>query len=689
MSRDILLSPPAYFLANAMAVIARMFGSFAARLAQLTLAASAILTVGQGVDGLNHACGQEPVVLAALPALPDQLKHNEKYASSSSCRDCHPDQYESWHRSYHRTMTQAASPENFVGRFDGTRVDSNGLPYRVFTRNGQFWAEMPDPDEMLNRQRTYEIKTQHGVYTAPLTWEGIPQVERQVVMSTGSHHYQTYWVESAKYPGTLMTLPLVYLIKDKQWIPREAAFMYPPGPRRMVTVWNDHCISCHSTGPAPKPYDRTDPINRRILETGFRSEVGEIGIACEACHGPAQEHVRLRIANASGDLTATTEKELLKDPIVQPELLDDHRRTSYLCGQCHGVYIRSGEQALQYRDEGLDYVPGDDLLAKRYYIFPPQDESFYPDEASRLEAATAFERNRNFFRERFWDNGLVLAGGREFTALAVSKCFTKGTISCLSCHSMHQSDPNDQLKPGMETSAACIECHAEPKFDAAVSEHAHHEKGSSGSDCLNCHMPRTTYALFTAIRSHQIESPDLAGSVKHGVPNACNLCHLDKTLAWTQEHLAEWYGYESHTLSTEQEKVSAALVWMLKGDAAQRVITSWHVGWKPAQEASGSDWLAPFVARLLDDPYGVVRYVSGRSLATLPKFEEFKYDFLAPAEERAAAANTVVREWQRQPNGPPSRIGQQVLIASDGKVAEPAVQWLLKHRDNRPVTIKE
>jgi hypothetical protein len=254
---------------------------------------------------------------------------------------------------------------------------------------------------------------------------------------------------------------------------------------------------------------------------------------------------------------------------------------------------------------------------------------------------------------------------------------------------MHESDPDDQLKSGMDSGAACTECHAEPRFNAAVSEHTHHQADSSGSDCLNCHMPRTTYALFTAIRSHQIESPDLAGSVKHGVPNACNLCHLDKSLAWTQGFLAEWYGYEKHSMSTEQEKVSAAVVWMLKGDAAQRVITAWHVGWKPAQEVSGADWLAPFLSRLIDDPYGVVRYVAGRSLSTLPKFEDFKYDFLASSEELAAAASNVVREWQNQQKGPPSRVGQQVLISADGRVAEPAVQWLLRHRDNRPVTIKE
>lgn len=626
---------------------------------------------------------------AARPAVPGELSYNERYVSSNACRECHPQQHESWHRTYHRTMTQAAAAGNFVGRFDGTVVDSNGLLYRVFMRDGRYLAEMPDPDEMVDRQRTYEMKLQHGVTTASLSWDGIRRVEREVVMSTGSHHYQTYWVQSEKYPGTLMTLPLVYLIQDKRWIPREAAFMYPPGPRRMVTVWNDHCISCHSTGPVPRPYDHRDPTTGRVMETGFRSQVGELGISCEACHGPAREHVRLRMEESQGERPLATNGSTWKDPIVHPESLNDHRRVSFICGQCHGVYIRTDEHAVRYRDTGSDFVPGEDLFAKRYYIFPPQDASFYPDEQSRLEAVEAFENNRDFFRERFWDNGLVLAGGREFTALAVSKCFTAGTISCLSCHSMHESDPSDQLKPGMDTSAACTQCHNEARFTTEVSQHTHHRSDSSGSDCLNCHMPRTTYALFTAIRSHQIASPDLAGSIEHGVPNACNLCHLDKSLGWTQGHLADWYGQEKQAMTTEQEKVSAAIVWMLKGNAAQRVITAWHAGWKPAQEVSGADWLAPFLARLLDDPYGVVRYVAARSLKTLPSFENYSYDFLAAKEKLAAAVQEVVRQWQTARNAPPSRVGQQVLITVDGKVAEPAVQWLLRHRDHRPVTIKE
>src|SRR5258705_5821021 len=39
------------------------------------------------------------------------------YTSSDTCRACHPDEYQSWHRSYHRTMTQLPSRETVRGNF--------------------------------------------------------------------------------------------------------------------------------------------------------------------------------------------------------------------------------------------------------------------------------------------------------------------------------------------------------------------------------------------------------------------------------------------------------------------------------------------------------------------------------------------------------------------------------------------
>ncbi len=588
---------------------------------------------------------------------------DDHYVSSNKCQSCHPGEYASWHRTFHRTMTQPATPETVLGSFDDTTILSEGLAYRVYRKDEEFWAEMPDPKEMM-----YVV--QGG---KPTKLEDIPRVHRRVVMCTGSHHYQTYWVTGdPKYGNLLQTLPLIYLIKDQRWIPREEGFMRAPEAPRMITQWNNHCISCHSTGQNPG-------LQTNTKEGGFQTEVGELGISCEACHGPAEEHIR---ANQNPWRRFHLHQARKPDPtIVNPDDLD-HRRSSQVCGQCHGVYIRHDAEGMRYATEGVQYRPGDDLHALRFYIS-------FPNESSPEERWEDYRNNPSFFRERWWDDGTILAGGREYTAISDSACFQRGKMSCLSCHSMHASHPVDQLKPEGGDSRSCTSCHTEPKYNEAIRQHTFHAPDSTGSNCLNCHMPHTSYALFNAIRSHSIRSPNVTSSARLGVPNACNLCHLDKTLQWTQQHLAANYGHQPVDLSAEQKTYSAALLWLLKGHAAQRVIVAWHVGWQAAQATSGSDWLAPFQAHLLKDPYGVVRYVAHRSLKTLPGFSDFDYDFLAEGETADAKAVEAIQRWISQRPPSLSRQGDAVLLLDDGSVITAEVQRLLEERDNRPVDIKE
>ena len=254
---------------------------------------------------------------------------------------------------------------------------------------------------------------------------------------------------------------------------------------------------------------------------------------------------------------------------------------------------------------------------------------------------------------------------------------------------MHGDDPVDQLSPKMHGNRACTQCHSEARYTTDVSQHTFHSAESTGSNCMNCHMPHTTYALLGAIRNHGIEVPNVHSSIRYGVPNACNLCHLDTTLEWTQYHMTEWYGTSTLPLTDEQRSVSAALLWLLKGDAAQRVITAWHVGWEPAKTASGDNWLAPFQAQLLRDPYGVVRYVAYDGLRRLPEFEDFRYDFLGSEDDQESAVQRAQQQWREQRTAPLSRTGDHILLESNGEVQEEKLIQLLKLRDDRPVTIKE
>jgi hypothetical protein len=202
-------------------------------------------------------------------------------------------------------------------------------------------------------------------------------------------------------------------------------------------------------------------------------------------------------------------------------------------------------------------------------------------------------------------------------------------------------------------------------------------------------MPHVTYALFKGIRSHKIDSPSAAISVTTGRPNACNLCHLDKTLEWTEQNLAQWYGSSTVPLplSDEDRQISAAVRWLLAGDAAQRAIAAWHFGWQPAQEASPGQWEAAILAYALDDPYPAIRFVARSSLRKLPGFESLDGNLDLP-EARQRAVEQALAIWRAsKPELPGPH--ESVLLDDQGELRATAVEDLRRRRDQRPIEIPE
>ena len=141
-------------------------------------------------------------------------------------------------------------------------------------------------------------------------------------------------------------------------------------------------------------------------------------------------------------------------------------------------------------------------------------------------------------------------------------------------------------------------------------DHSHHAPGSPGSACVACHMPKTSYALRTAIRSHRIDSP----SPSPEQPNACNLCHLDRSLAWTASELGRLWGVRAAASST----LPASAEGLLARDAAERVVWADAFGDPASRAASGDDWEAPLLARAERDPSAVIRFVAARSARSYP-----------------------------------------------------------------------
>ena len=582
------------------------------------------------------------------------------YVGSSACRSCHPRAFDTWHDSWHRTMTQRATPETVIPDFDNVVLESRARRYLLQREGSEFYAVMADPDWEFSAYRS-------GIDLARV--DDPPVVRRRIVMTTGSHHMQGFWVTSPT--GNLVRqLPWYYLIDEQKWIPREDAFLAPPDDPRHFQTWNDRCIHCHSTNPEPR-HNRT-PKKWRPDTT-----VAEFGISCEACHGPGEEHVRKYsnplaryLQHGSGKPDST---------IVNPARLP-HDRASEICGRCHGS---SRVKDPLHQNDGVPWRPGEPLAR----IAEPVN---YADDLPPEQQG------------RFWRDGTCRTGGDEFNGLSESACFLQGELSCLTCHSMHQaagdSRPpkewaNDQLRPVALDNRICLNCHDQYASDDALTAHTHHSLDSAGSQCMNCHMPYTSYALLTAMRSHRIDSPGAGIEASTGRPNACNLCHLDRSLGWTADRLTDWYGQPQPDLKDVQRQTAASLLWLYRGDAAQRVIAAWSFGWKPARDASGEGWLAPHLASLLDDDYAAIRFVAARSMASQPGFDDFTYDFLASPATRSRSVQQAVdrwtARWDRSQEASARVPLEQLLLTPEGRVRHDEVSRLLEQRDRTPLRIPE
>ena len=573
------------------------------------------------------------------------------YVSSEECQSCHPQNHASWHASYHRTMTQVATPEALAIPIEQVALKLEGQTYDLRREGDWLWAEMPHPSQ--------------------------GRIKRRIVLTTGSHHFQMYWFSSGA-TRKLELFPFVYAIQEGRWIPEKSTFLMPPSHRISTQPgrWNQACLQCHTTLGRP----------RVATQDNMDTQVAEFGIACEACHGPGGRHVQ--VMSRPGSLEAYRSGKL-KLHIVNPAKLS-HHRSSQVCGQCHSVFTFGDRQELvHWLNHGFSYRPGQDLNDSRFLIRYHQSRG-----APQMEAYLKVQPR--FLESVFWSDGMVRTAGREYSGLLESGCYQTGQMSCLSCHRLHKApeDPrslkswaNDQLQPQMDTNQACLQCH--PSFESRLEKHTHHRPGSPGSECYNCHMPPTSYALLKAIRSHQISSPTVAASLETGRPNACNQCHLDKTLGWTAENLQKWYGVPKPKLSKEEKTVAASVLWTLKGDAGQRALMAWSLGWEPARAASGSGWMAPYLAQLLEDPYDAVRFIAYRSLRQLPEFGDFQYDYVDSPQRRAQARLKALEIWRRAGLKHPPASGSAVLFDARGNLRQDVFDRLLSQRNDYPLGLAE
>jgi hypothetical protein len=582
------------------------------------------------------ALGLLPVVLCGLAAavafafwaaLPRAEKPHQAvpqpsseggYLGSGACAACHPSEHSSFSQTYHRTMTREAQELSFDGNA------SPQLP-RVLELYGRefFLAKEGNviryrgPDLHLIGRTLSQIAQATDVSPAwrleksESTFRQAPEVSRELVLVTGSHHYLAFWIEGGN-DQELRQLPFVYLLDEARFIPRKDAFLQPPDALPHVARWNSNCIQCHAVGGRPKQSEGVETTTGKFWEK-YATTVAEEGISCEACHGPGKQHAEhyqspWRRARARDQGEA---KDIF--------LPDEHHgaNASAACGQCHSYFLP--KDATEWWDSGFanSFRPGESLDASRNVL------RLQPRNEEEQEAERALGQDLSTI---FWPDGSIMVGGREYNGLTTSACYLEGEgerkLSCAHCHSMHEGDPDKQLSKERIGDAMCTHCHSDVGAD-----HTRHKPSSVGARCVNCHMPRTSYALLHGISSHHIASPSRQ---EPGPPNACALCHVDRDRAWIDRELSKFGAKgETGTLSAsnldsdpDSDDLPLAVTRALSGNAAERALFAYAFGTDEALHTAGRTISELVLPRLKSDPYAAIRLIAERSEKRVRSFTE-------------------------------------------------------------------
>ena len=395
-----------------------------------------------------------------------------RYVGQSACIECHREEADQHKGSHHDLAMQLATDESVLGDFQDAQLEHHGVNSRFFRDGERFMVHTEGPDgEMTD----FHVKYVFGV--EPL---------------------QQYMVEfpaagQSRADGALPRVQVLRLSWDtlkKEWFylpPPDVSDKLDPHDdlhwTGIAQRWNNMCAECHSTNyqkqfspPNEPPAASGQPAEKRSGGGHYQSTFTDINVTCEACHGPGSLHIELagqwfpgwnrQRGYGLANLKVSAENQI------------------QACAPCHSRrnVVQGGFQA---GDNFYDFFTNQHLTAGVYY----------PD-------------------------GQILDEDYVHGSFIQSKMYHKG-IKCTDCHDPHTA----RLK--QEGNRVCTSCHQHPaaKYDSVA--HHFHKPGTAGAQCVNCHMPATTYMEVDSRRDHslRIPRPDLSSQL--GSPNACTGCHLE------------------------------------------------------------------------------------------------------------------------------------------------------------------
>ena len=358
-----------------------------------------------------------------------------------------------------------AAPDTVIGNFEDSEFDHKGYKSKFYKKEGGYFVSTKNAKGEME--------------------------EYKITHTFGIHPLQQYIVEFPN--GRKQCLHIAWDAVKKQWYHLYGDMDIAHGEWLNWTGgsqnWNSMCADCHSTE-LKKSYDpKTDTYN-----TTFK----EINVSCEACHGPADQHILAKLNPDAGleDGPDFVGLKMDKTPSNKTEVEK--------CARCHS---RRGQISDYYDHKGefMDhYLP--EIL---------RDNIYHKD-------------------------GQILDEVYVYGSFVQSKMYHQHNVRCTNCHNPHTA----QLK--MQGNALCMQCHSlpgqngvkdstEPSNFYMTTAHHMHKEGTEAAQCINCHMTGKHYMGIDFRRDHSFRIPRPDQSVRHGTPNACSNCHGAEGKLWTDK----------------------------------------------------------------------------------------------------------------------------------------------------------
>ena len=373
------------------------------------------------------------LLLLATLRLPADSGANAGYVDTAACRSCHDRIYDEYQKTTMGRAFYLPDPEKMVEDWSENNTyyhEPSQRHYQMTRRGDKFYV------------RRYQIDAQG---------RRVHQFEKQVTHVMGSGARARSYIHQTPN-GRMVELPISWYSQENSW--GMAPGYDKPNHAGFTRIITNRCMFCHNGYPlsamkADRPGWDHDP--------SFRGAI-PMGIDCQRCHGPGEQHIR--------EASTPTSIDRVRETITNPARLNAERQLD-ICMQCHlETPFRTPKSIRRFGRSFYSYRPGEPL--SDYIVhFDYEEGTGHEDEFLIVSAAYRLRK---------------------------SACFQQSSeLTCTTCRDPHKSLP--PAERAAHYRQVCLGCHeVESHFQTA--------------DCIECHMPaRCTKDVVRVVMTDHLIQP--------------------------------------------------------------------------------------------------------------------------------------------------------------------------------------